>query len=232
VRRPTIASGAAGTPSDGSHAAETFDGKRSSAFSHTGHVKKRGWSPTCARAGVIVSAIDPNERQRSGEILAVDGHLRGQRRRQGCSNVPGAEQTEHVLECKAVNDKRFNALKQARHREGRAEAHYAQVAQLYMHGLGLTRCLYVATNTNDDELYAERIKYDADVALRMIAKAERIVRCAPGAAEAARRPGREDGVGVPLTVPPSASATRASWRGAIAGRACTPRRSSMGSWHC
>ena len=44
-----------------------------------------------------------------------------------------------------------------------------------MHHRGLTRALYVAVNKNDDELYAERVKYDAARALSLVAKAERIV---------------------------------------------------------
>lgn len=154
-----------------SHAAETFDGKRLRRFD-TGHREEARLVADLARAGITVSAIDPTS-GKQWEILAVDGHLRGKADGKAL-NVPGAEQTEHVLECKAVNEKRFNALR--KHGIEKAEPKHWLVAQLYMHGLGLTRCLYVATNTNDDDLHAERIKYDADAALKLIAKAERIIR--------------------------------------------------------
>src|SRR6185312_3752331 len=52
--------------------------------------------------------------------------------------------------------------------------HYAQM-MLYMHHTGINRALYIAVNKNDDALYTERVKYDAAVAMRLMARGQRIV---------------------------------------------------------
>lgn len=94
---------------------------------------------------------------------SADGQITG---------VPGAEKTTHLLECKTHNDKSFQDWR----RKGVAEAkpvHFAQM-QIYMHGLGLTRALYIAHNKNTDEVESERVKYDPLAANAILAKAERI----------------------------------------------------------
>ena len=53
--------------------------------------------------------------------------------------------------------------------------HFSQ-CQIYMHALGLSRALYVCVNKNDDDIYVERVAYDAAYCLRMLARAERIIR--------------------------------------------------------
>ena len=47
--------------------------------------------------------------------------------------------------------------------------------RLYCHSQQISRCLYFAVNKNTDELYAERIEYDASFALKLEAKVARIV---------------------------------------------------------
>lgn len=88
------------------------------------------------------------------------------------SNVPGAEKTNHLLECKTHNDKSYQDWRR-RGVEQAKPVHYAQM-QLYMHGLFLGRALYVAHNKNTDEVEVERVKYDPLVANSLLAKAERI----------------------------------------------------------
>jgi hypothetical protein len=105
------------------------------------------------------------------EISLLSGIVRGKADGK-VSNVPGAEKTEHLLECKTHNDKNFAKWK----KEGVEKAfpsHYAQ-CQLGMHGLGLTRALYLVHNKNTDEVDAERIKYDPLAAEKLLAKADRI----------------------------------------------------------
>jgi hypothetical protein len=46
--------------------------------------------------------------------------------------------------------------------------------QIYMHARGRDRAIYLAVCKDTDELYAERIHYDAAYCLRLLAKAERI----------------------------------------------------------
>ena len=88
------------------------------------------------------------------------------------TNIPGAEKTEHLLECKTHNDKSYQDWR----RKGVEQSkpmHFAQM-QVYMHGLGLTRALYMAHNKNTDEVETERVKYDPLAAAALVAKAERI----------------------------------------------------------
>lgn len=106
------------------------------------------------------------------KIRLAAGHVRGK-----CDGkalgVIEAPKTEHLLEFKSSNDKNFKKIV----REGCAKAapkHYAQ-CQLGMHAFGLTRCLYLVVNKNDDERYAERIKYDAEYCMRLLARLERII---------------------------------------------------------
>lgn len=153
-----------------SHAPERHTGQQLRLFA-TGTMEERRLIEDLVRAGVTVAAVDPATGKQF-EILLADGHMRGKADGR-LSGVPGAEKTEHLLECKSHNDRSFKELKKKGLKEAKPD-HHVQ-CQLGMHGLGLTRCLYLAVNKNDDEIYAERIKYDAAEALAMIAKAERIV---------------------------------------------------------
>jgi hypothetical protein len=51
--------------------------------------------------------------------------------------------------------------------------HYVQM-QIYMHGTDIDRALYVAVCKDDDRLHIERVRYDADVATRAVARGQRI----------------------------------------------------------
>lgn len=152
------------------HAPEKHTGQRLRLFA-TGNIEEQRLIEDLVRAGVTVAAVDPATGKQF-EILLADGHMRGKADGRAIG-VPGAEKTEHLLECKSHNDRSFKELKKKGLKEAKPE-HHVQ-CQLGMHGLGLTRCLYLAVNKNDDEIYAERIKYDAGEALALVAKAERIV---------------------------------------------------------
>ncbi len=152
------------------HAPERFEGRMLRLFA-TGQLEERRVIDDLLAIGAVVAEIDPA----TGDQWAVrfanghgGGHADGR-----VTNVPGAEKTEHLLEVKSHNEKSFKALKKDGVEKSKP-VHYAQM-QVYMHGLGLTRALYVAVNKNDDELHAERIHYDGAAALKLIAKAERIV---------------------------------------------------------
>lgn len=88
------------------------------------------------------------------------------------SNVPEAPKTRHVAEFKTHSDKSFAALE----KDGVAKSkpmHWVQM-QVYMHGAGLDRALYVAVNKNDDRMHIERIHYNKDAALAAIERGRRI----------------------------------------------------------
>lgn len=86
--------------------------------------------------------------------------------------VPGAPKTEHLLEFKTHSAKSFKDLT-AKGVEASKPQHYAQM-QLYMHGLSLTRALYIAVCKDDDHIYTERVRYDEAAAKAILERAKRI----------------------------------------------------------
>ena len=100
------------------------------------------------------------------------GHFRGH-----CDGVaqglPEAPKTPHLLEFKTHSSESFNELRNKGVREAKP-VHYDQM-QVYMHGLELTRALYLAVNKDTDELYSERLEYSQSHALAIIARAESII---------------------------------------------------------
>lgn len=149
---------------------EQFDGRRLSIF-RTGEVWEWRLVWMLNEAGLHVQDVDPDTGSQF-RILFAGGHASG--RTDGLvTNVPEAPKTVHVLEIKSHNDRSFKDLL----KKGVAEAkpaHYAQV-QLYMHCQGLSRALYVAVNKNTDDLFVDRIEYDAPAAMALVARAERII---------------------------------------------------------
>jgi len=106
-------------------------------------------------------------------IRLVAGHVRGKIDGRAMG-IPEAPKTEHLMEFKSSNDKSFKELKKKRVRDGKP-MHFVQL-QLGMHMFGLGRSGYLVVNKNDDERYFERVEYDAEFCLRILARAERIIR--------------------------------------------------------
>lgn len=105
------------------------------------------------------------------KVRAAGGHLRGKIDGQTIGLLE-APKTEHIVECKSAKAESFAKLK-AGVRLGNP-AHYATI-QFYLHGKGLTRALYMCTNKDNEDLHIERVEYDAEFALRLIAKVERVI---------------------------------------------------------
>jgi len=93
---------------------------------------------------------------------SVDGIIR--------SGVPEAPKTPHILEIKTTNQKGYDALVKDGVKKAKFQ-HFVQM-QCYMHGMKLTRALYVAVNKNDDSLYTERVEYDKAIAEMYINKGQ------------------------------------------------------------
>ncbi|QPC43472.1 oxidoreductase [Kaustia mangrovi] len=106
-------------------------------------------------------------------IRLVGNHVRGKIDGRGIG-VPEAPKTEHLFEFKSSNAKGFREIKRKGCREAKP-LHYVQ-CQLGMHAFGLTRAGYLVVNKDDDERYFERIAYDAEFCLRVLARAERIIK--------------------------------------------------------
>lgn len=136
----------------------------------TGNIAEERWIENLRMIGCEVVDRDPD----TGNQIRVElagGHVGGYLDSE-IIGLPEAPKTWHVGEMKSHNAKSFAALK----KDGVQKAkvlHYGQM-QLYMHARGRTRAIYLAVCKDTDELYAERIHYDAAYCLRLLAKAERI----------------------------------------------------------
>lgn len=152
------------------HEPGRLDGRKLRLF-ETGHREEARMLDDLERAGATIYRVDPDTGNQWA-VAALGGHLRGHMDGQG-EGFAEAPKTRHVLEFKTHNEKSFKALIKDGVRHSKP-AHFAQM-QLYMHYSGLTRAFYMAHNKNTDELHVERIEYSAPDALRLVAKAERII---------------------------------------------------------
>ncbi len=89
------------------------------------------------------------------------------------NGVPGAPKKRHVVEYKTHSKKSFDALVKADSVASAMPMHFVQM-QLYMHGTGIDRALYVAVCKDDDRMYTERVRYEKDVAEMYISRGHRI----------------------------------------------------------
>lgn len=151
------------------HHPEEFDGRKLRLF-HTGHVEEARMVAWLRMAGVHVEAVDPATGEQ-WEVAALDGHFKGHL--DGiATGLLEAPQTPHLLECKTHNAKSFEQLK--RHGVAASKPEHVAQMQVYMHLQGLTRAFYLAKHKDSDELYSERVRYDATQAITLLAKAERV----------------------------------------------------------
>lgn len=157
---------------------EKFSGRMLALF-RTGDWAEHQFVEELRLIGCTVHDVDEHGEQ--FEVKALGGHFSGHM--DGCAlGVPEAPKTWHVLEFKTHNDRSYDKLK----RQGVVATkpmHWAQM-QIYMHLTGMTRALYLAKNKNDDQRYAERVKYDARSARALMDKAERIITSATPPAKA------------------------------------------------
>jgi hypothetical protein len=106
-------------------------------------------------------------------ISAVDGHFAG-----SCDGVgrgfPEAPKSWAVIEFKTSSNKLFEKLK----KEGIKAAKYEHFCQATIYGyfLELDRAMYLVANKDTDEIYCEWIHLDKDLAEKLVAKAERIIK--------------------------------------------------------
>lgn len=87
--------------------------------------------------------------------------------------VPEAPKARHVAEFKTHSRKSFEDL--LKHGVEKSKPMHFTQMQVYMHGTGIMRALYVAVNKDDDRLYTERVNYDKAVAEAAIERGKRIV---------------------------------------------------------
>ena len=144
---------------------EKVDGRKESIF-ETGKYWEERLTEKLIEIGCYVSEEQESVKFVGGHVRGrIDGEVRG---------VPEAPKTVHIVEFKSSNDKGFKELLTKGLQKGKP-LHYAQ-CQMYMHGRSLTRALYVCINKNDNDIFERRVEYDAAYCLKMLARAERIIK--------------------------------------------------------
>lgn len=149
---------------------EVFTGQKLRIF-RTGHLQELEIIADLKRAGISIRDIDP-ETGSQYRVRLLGGHVRGKTDGEG-EGFPEAPVTTHLVEAKSHKQSSFLELI----RKGVAVSkplHYGQ-CQTYMHGRGLTRCVYLAKNKNDERYYIERLEYDAAYCLTLLGRAERVI---------------------------------------------------------
>jgi hypothetical protein len=150
---------------------ERHDGRVLRLF-QTGHLAEPRFVADLRSIGCEVQEVDP-ETGKQWQVSAVMGHFGGSMDAK-ILGLPEASKTWHLCEMKTHSSKSFAELKKKGVKEAKP-LHWYQM-QVYLNLGGLTRALYLSVDKNTDELYAERIKVDADEGVRLVAKAERIIR--------------------------------------------------------
>jgi hypothetical protein len=134
-----------------------------------GHREEETFINLLRSAGVRV--VDRNKDGKQFTFAAVGGHFGGSLD----AMLKGLKESDewHVAEFKTSGDKAFKELI-ANGVEKAKPLHYAQM-QCYMHWSNTKFAYYMAVNKNDDQIHAERITYNPEVAEHLFKKAERII---------------------------------------------------------
>lgn len=147
-----------------------FDGRMLRLFNR-GHREEAVFTDELRGIGCKVFDLDPNTGEQftftavGGHFVAkIDGAAQG---------VPEAPKTWHGLSYKTINAKGHATLVAKGVAAAKPE-NWAQ-SQVEMKLAEFTRTLYLSACKDNDELYAERIRYDAEAADRLLARAERII---------------------------------------------------------
>lgn len=147
-----------------------FEGRMLRLF-QTGHMAERRFVDDLKAIGVDVHDFD----YRTGKqftVSAFGGHFGGSLDGAGLG-IPGFEKKWHVLEFKTHSEKSFTELQKKGVKEAKFQ-HYSQM-NIYMGFTGMNRSLYVAVNKNNDQLYAERTRFDQSLFDAQVKKAESII---------------------------------------------------------
>lgn len=147
-----------------------FDGRMLRLFNR-GHREEPVFTEELRGIGCEVHDVDPSTGEQfeftmcSGHFVAkIDGVALG---------LPEAPKTWHVLSYKTINADGHKKLT----KDGveKAKPEYWAQNQIEMKLAGLERTQYLSACKDNDEIYAERIRFDATAAERLERKAERIV---------------------------------------------------------
>ena len=150
--------------------ASSYDGRMLRLFNR-GHLEEARFIAMLLMIGCQVYQQDSEGRQ--FRISDADGHFGGSCDGicVGCPDLP--EGKACLTEFKTHNDNSFKKLKM-KGVIGAKPEHYIQMC-IYMKKLGLDTALYMAVNKNDDELYAEIVKLNPQLAEEYLARGRKIV---------------------------------------------------------
>jgi hypothetical protein len=149
---------------------EDFDGRMLRLFAR-GQREEDVFVSLLELVGARVWTIHPTSKKQF-RVSWFGGHIGGST--DGvATGIPFGAAVPYVLEMKTHNTKQFQKLT----KEGVASSHpkHVRQAQIYMHGLNLSRCLYCAVNKDTDELYFEEIESNPDVALSLLDRGRMVV---------------------------------------------------------
>lgn len=164
-----------------------FEGRMLRLFNR-GHLEEARFMALLLMIGCEVFQQDANGKQ--FKISDAGGHYGGSGDGVfvGCPDLPPG--TPALSEFKTHNDKSFKKLKDEGVRSAKFE-HYVQMQQ-YMRKMNLGVGVYFAVNKNDDEIYAELVSLDVEVADKFTHRAIQII---------------------PMTEPPKRLSESAGWFG-------------------
>ena len=137
----------------------------------TGHLAESRFVADLRKIGVTVMDVDP-ESGRQWNLRDASGHFGGSMDGVGIGFAE-APKAWHVCEFKTHSAKSFASL--AKDGVEKSKPMHAAQMQVYMHLAGIERAFYLAVNKDTDDLYQERLNYNPDAAIRLLAKAERIM---------------------------------------------------------
>jgi hypothetical protein len=135
-----------------------------------GRLEEEQLSADLARAGIEIVAHDEHGRQYS--FSDIGGHAGGSMDGAALGLIE-APKTWHVLEYKTHSSRSFAQLARDGVEKTKPE-HHAQM-MLYMHWSGMKRAYYLAVNKDTDDLYGERIHYDAVRAGALVERARQVI---------------------------------------------------------
>jgi hypothetical protein len=137
----------------------------------TGEIEETRLLNSLRMIGAEVEEFDSRGKQFRTSTIA--GHVRGKMDGK-VTGIPEAPLTTHVVECKSMGDKYFKEVQKLGVRKGYF-AHWVQL-NTYCHLFGFERGLYICRNKNTGEIYSERIHTDHVEAIRLIQRAERVIK--------------------------------------------------------
>ena len=133
--------------------------------------------------GIGCEVWDRGEDGQQFAVSALGGHFGGHLDAV-VRGVPDAPKTPHVAEFKTHNDQSFKKLARVGVKDAKP-MHFCQM-QIYMGMMKLDRALYLSVNKDDDDMYAERVRFDSDFFKAAMRRVERII-TEPSAERCAKR---------------------------------------------